>query len=78
MLSPSTPAFSSLRSFRPGWLAALGDLVRYRMAVAATVTNNQLKSSLLTTDAVSKAAAASEDDEPNSQKRVANERQVLF
>ncbi|OAX36866.1 hypothetical protein K503DRAFT_801693 [Rhizopogon vinicolor AM-OR11-026] len=34
------------------------------MAVAAMVTNNQLKGSALTTDAVSKAAAASENDEP--------------
>jgi hypothetical protein len=58
----------TLHSFRSGWLEALGDLVRYRMAVAAMVTNNQLKGSLLTTDAVSKAAAASEDNEPNSQK----------
>ncbi|OJA21630.1 hypothetical protein AZE42_09745 [Rhizopogon vesiculosus] len=54
----------SLRSFRSGWLEALGDLARYRMAVAAMVTNNQLKGSALTTDAVSKAAAASENDEP--------------
>jgi hypothetical protein len=58
----------AVRSFRSGWLEALGDLARYRMVVAAMVTNNQLKGSLLTTDAVSKAAAASEDDEPNSQK----------
>jgi hypothetical protein len=53
----------TLRSFRSGWLEALGDLARYRMAVAAMVTNNQLKGSALTTDAVSKAAAASKDDE---------------
>lgn len=54
----------SLRSFRSGWLEALGDLARYRMAVAAMVTNNQLKGPALTTDAVSKAAAASADGEP--------------
>ncbi|KAG1891533.1 hypothetical protein F4604DRAFT_1706903 [Suillus subluteus] len=54
----------NLRSFRSGWLEALGDLARYRMAVAAMVTNNQLKGPALTTDAVSKAAAASADGEP--------------
>ncbi|KAG1756261.1 uncharacterized protein EDB91DRAFT_1091560 [Suillus paluster] len=54
----------TLRSFRSGWLEALGDLARYRMAVAAMVTNNQLKGSALTTDALSKAVAASTDDEP--------------
>ena len=54
----------TLRVFRSGWLEALGDLARYRMAVAAMVTNNELKGSSLTTDAVSKAAAASEDDTP--------------
>lgn len=54
----------TLRSFRSGWLEALGDLARYRMAVAAMVTNNQLKGPALTTDAVSKATAASADDEP--------------
>lgn len=53
----------TLRSFRSGWLEALGDLARYRMAVAAMVTNNQLKGTALTTDAVSKAAAASADGE---------------
>ncbi|KAG1754234.1 hypothetical protein EDB19DRAFT_1665358 [Suillus lakei] len=58
----------TLRSFRSGWLEALGDLARYRMAVAAMVTNNQLKGSALTTDAVSKAAAASTDGEPVSAK----------
>ncbi|KAG0705195.1 hypothetical protein DFH29DRAFT_908006, partial [Suillus ampliporus] len=54
----------TLRSFRSGWLEALGDLARYRMAVAAMVTNNQLKGSALTTDAVCKAAAASAEGEP--------------
>lgn len=54
----------TLRSFRSGWLEALGDLARYRMAVAAMVTNNKLKGPALTTDAVSKAAAASADGEP--------------
>jgi protein SMG6 len=58
----------TLGSFRSGWLEALGDLARYRMAVAAMVTNNQLKGSALTTDAVSKAAAASSDGEPVSAK----------
>lgn len=52
----------SLRTFRAGWLEALGDLARYRMAVAAMVTSNQLSGNALTADAVSKAAAASVDD----------------
>jgi len=42
--------------FRSGWLEALGDLARYHMAVTAMVTNNELKGSSLTTDAVSKPA----------------------
>ncbi|KAG1767935.1 hypothetical protein EDD22DRAFT_844269 [Suillus occidentalis] len=46
---------SSLCSFRSGWLKALGNLMRYRMATAVMVTNNQLKGLALTTDAVSKA-----------------------
>ncbi|KAL4074508.1 hypothetical protein V8B97DRAFT_2092695 [Scleroderma yunnanense] len=50
----------TLRIFRAGWLEALGDLARYRMAVAVMVTNNQFSGPALTTDAVSKAAAASE------------------
>ncbi|KAF8841181.1 hypothetical protein BDN67DRAFT_928908 [Paxillus ammoniavirescens] len=52
----------SLRTFRAGWLEALGDLARYRMAVAAMVTNSQLSGAALTTDAVSQAAAASGDN----------------
>ena len=52
----------SLKSFRSGWLEALGDLARYRMAVAAMVTSNQLSGAALTTDAVSKANAASAVD----------------
>ena len=51
----------TLRTFRSGWLEALGDLARYRMAVAAMVTNSQFSGAALTTDAVSKAAAASEE-----------------
>ena len=31
----------TLRTFRAGWLEALGDLARYRMAVAAMVTGTQ-------------------------------------
>ncbi|KAG2144492.1 hypothetical protein DEU56DRAFT_205910 [Suillus clintonianus] len=61
----------TLCSFRPGWLEALGDLACYRMTVAAMVTNNQLKGSALTTDAVSKAAG-------DSQEQVADERQIIF
>ncbi|KAG1746326.1 hypothetical protein EDB19DRAFT_1826344 [Suillus lakei] len=53
----------TLRSFQPGWLKALGDLARYHMAMAAMVTNNQLKGLALTTDAVSKVAVASADGE---------------
>ena len=51
-----------LKSFRSGWLEALGDLARYRMAVAAMVTSNQLTGPALTADAVSQANAASVDD----------------
>ncbi|EGN96009.1 hypothetical protein SERLA73DRAFT_112057 [Serpula lacrymans var. lacrymans S7.3] len=46
----------TLRSFKAGWLEALGDLARYRMAVAVMVTNNQVPGGALTTAAVSKAA----------------------
>ncbi|KAG1722094.1 hypothetical protein EDB19DRAFT_1916896 [Suillus lakei] len=53
----------TLCSFQPGWLKALGDLARYHMAMAAMVTNNQLKGLALTTDAVSKVAMASADGE---------------
>ncbi|KAG6333998.1 hypothetical protein ID866_5081 [Astraeus odoratus] len=52
----------TLRTFRAGWLEALGDLARYRMAVAAMVTNSQLSGTALTTDAVSKAAAAASEE----------------
>ncbi|EIW85261.1 hypothetical protein CONPUDRAFT_141912 [Coniophora puteana RWD-64-598 SS2] len=52
----------ALRSFRGGWLEALGDLARYRMAVAAMVNNNQIAGAALTTDAVSQAAANTVDD----------------
>ena len=52
----------SLKSFRAGWLEALGDLARYRMAVAAMVTSNQLSGVALTADAISQANAASTDD----------------
>ncbi|KAG2345689.1 hypothetical protein BDR05DRAFT_998300 [Suillus weaverae] len=54
----------TLRSFRPGWLEALGNLACYHMAVAAMVTSNQLKGLALITDAVSKVATASADGEP--------------
>ena len=44
--------------FKGGWLEALGDLARYRMAVAAMVTGNIGAGTALTIDAVSQAAAA--------------------
>src|SRR5882762_3707621 len=44
----------TLRTFRSGWLEALGDLARYRMAVAAMVTGTQAPGpEELTTAAVS-------------------------
>lgn len=52
----------TLRTFRAGWLEALGDLARYRMAVAAMVTSNHLSGAALTTDAVSKATEATSDE----------------
>lgn len=58
----------TLKSFRAGWLEALGDLARYRMAVAAMVTSNQLSGHALTADAVSLANAASPDEPSVPQK----------
>ncbi|KAF9228014.1 hypothetical protein BS17DRAFT_747074 [Gyrodon lividus] len=58
----------SLTTFRAGWLEALGDLARYRMAVAAMVTNSQLSGNALTTDAVSQATAVSGDDGDGKEK----------
>lgn len=52
----------TLRTFRAGWLEALGDLARYRMAVAAMVTSSNLSGAALTTDAVSKAAEATAEE----------------
>lgn len=52
----------TLRTFRAGWLEALGDLARYRMAVAAMVTSSSLSGAALTTDAVSKAAEATAEE----------------
>lgn len=58
----------SLRSFRAGWLEALGDLARYRMAVAAMVTSNHLAGVALTADAVFQANAESVDNASDAQK----------
>ncbi|KAG9318401.1 hypothetical protein JVU11DRAFT_492 [Chiua virens] len=58
----------SLKAFRSGWLEALGDLARYRMAVAAMVTSNQLSGAALTADAVSQANAISGGDVTDTQK----------
>ncbi|KAF8437718.1 hypothetical protein L210DRAFT_3647385 [Boletus edulis BED1] len=58
----------TLKSFRAGWLEALGDLARYRMAVAAMVTSNQLSGSALTVDAVSQANTALADNVSDAQK----------
>ena len=50
----------TLRTFRAGWLEALGDLARYRMAVAAMVTGTQgVGPEALTMAAVSTVQAAS-------------------
>jgi protein SMG6 len=42
----------TLRAFRSGWLEALGDLARYRMAVAALVTGTAATSQVLTAAAL--------------------------
>lgn len=47
----------TLNSFKSGWLEALGDLARYRMAVAAMVNSGVDGGSILTAEAVSEAAA---------------------
>ena len=48
----------TLNSFKSGWLEALGDLARYRMAVAAMVNGGVSGQGGLTAKAVSEAAAA--------------------
>lgn len=48
----------TLNSFKSGWLEALGDLARYRMAVAAMVNGGVGGQGGLTTKAVSEAADA--------------------
>lgn len=48
----------SLNPFKAGWLEALGDLARYRMAVAAMVNGGVGGQGGLTTKAVSEAAAS--------------------
>ncbi|KAF8162971.1 hypothetical protein B0H34DRAFT_744517 [Crassisporium funariophilum] len=50
----------TLNSFKSGWLEALGDLARYRMAVAAMVNGGVGGQGGLTIEAVSEAAAESE------------------
>jgi protein SMG6 len=54
----------ALATFKGGWLEALGDLARYRMAVAAMVTGNMGAGPALTTDAVAQAAAAAGSTAP--------------
>ncbi|KAG0702688.1 kinase-like domain-containing protein [Suillus ampliporus] len=79
LLKYSLLVFTTFYQSQPGWLEALGDLARYHMAMAAMVTNNQLKGLALTTDAVSKAAVASADGGTcDSQEQVADERQIIF
>lgn len=57
-----------LKTFRAGWIEALGDLARYRWAVAAMVTSNKLSGIALTTDAISQANAACGDNGSDGQK----------
>lgn len=52
----------SLNSFKSGWLEALGDLARYRMAVAAMVNGGVGGQGGLTTKAVSEAAASTHSE----------------
>jgi protein SMG6 len=58
----------SLRTFYSGWLEALGDLARYRMAATAMVTSNQLSGCALAAGTISQANAASADDVPDAPK----------
>ena len=58
----------SHKSFRIGWLEALGDPARYRMAITAMVTSNQLTSHTLATGALSQANAAPTDNVPTLQR----------
>ncbi|CAA7267658.1 unnamed protein product [Cyclocybe aegerita] len=57
----------TLNSFKSGWLEALGDLARYRMAVAAMVNGGVGGQGGLTTKALSEAAAGS-DSKPSAEK----------
>jgi hypothetical protein len=47
----------TLSKFKSGWLEALGDLARYRMAVAAMVTSSMGGGTALTSDVMRRAAA---------------------
>jgi hypothetical protein len=65
----------TLRTFRAGWLEALGDLARYRMAVAAMVTGSQAPGpDELTAAAVSAVLSASPSPSvpPSSADHVSN------
>jgi protein SMG6 len=48
----------TLAMFKSGWLEALGNLARYRMAVSAMVTGSLRTGPALTTDAMSQVALA--------------------
>ena len=54
-----------LRPFRAGWLEALGDLARYRMAVAAMVTGSQAPSPEELTTAAVETVLSSVPDQPS-------------
>lgn len=51
----------ALQIFKSGWLEALGDLARYRMAVSGHVAKAMHRGSLLTASAVSDVDAAAKD-----------------
>ncbi|KAJ7349482.1 hypothetical protein DFH08DRAFT_778758 [Mycena albidolilacea] len=54
----------TLNPFKSGWLEALGDLARYKMAVAAMVVGSADSGIALTADAVSAAGTSSDSAKP--------------
>ncbi|KAJ7063093.1 hypothetical protein C8F01DRAFT_1209464 [Mycena amicta] len=55
----------TLNSFKSGWLEALGDLARYKMAVAAMVVDTLAPPALPAAKSISDAPAARIDDSPS-------------
>ena len=59
----------TLNPFKSGWLEALGDLARYRIAVAAMVNGGIGGQGGLTTQAVSEASMSNEDNGKSAEKK---------